>query len=146
MSTFNPEAFEQTVVEQASETDFTPTPKGEYTAYVDDYSWREVNDIPVCAAKLKIIDEKLKELLGQDDPWISYDMFIELEPNGTLAFGPNKNVALGRLREALGQNRAGEPWTFSMLRGAGPVKITVEPDKKQPEKYSRVAKVVAATR
>ena len=31
--------------------------------------------------------------------------------------GKGKNVALGRLREALGQNTPGKPWSFGMLVG-----------------------------
>ena len=61
-----------------------------------------------------------------------------------MLFGSNKNVKLGRLREALGQNKNGQAWSFGMLKGAGPIKVSIEPDKKNPEDYSRVVKVASA--
>jgi hypothetical protein len=43
---------------------------------------------------------------------------LELNEQGKLATGPNKNVSLGRLRDALGQNDPS--WTPQKLLGAGP--------------------------
>lgn len=146
MSTFNPEVFEQTVVDQSSETKRTPIPPGEYTAYVGDkLSWREYDNRHICSVPLLITDmpEDVAETLGLDQPQINFDMWLDIT-DGVLEFGVNKNVELGRLREALGQNRTGESWNFSMLKGSGPVKITVEPDKKNPEMYSRITKLTAA--
>lgn len=149
MSTFDPSTFEETVVEQSSETKMTPIPAGEYTAYVGDtLSWREYQGRQICVAPLLIADmpEDVAETLGLGDrqPQIGYDMWLDTNEAGALEFGANKNVALGRLREALGQNRSGEPWSFKMLKGAGPLRVTIEPDKKNPDMYSRVTKITAA--
>ena len=146
MSTFDPAVMESTVYEQDSETRFTPIPSGEYRAYTgDELKWREYEDRPICAIDLKIMDApELAEQLNMETPSIEYGMFLDTEGDGRLSFGANKNVKLGQLREALGQNHRGTPWSFSMLTGQGPLKIRIEPDKKDPEKYSRVVAITRA--
>ena len=43
----------------------------------------------------------------------------------SLAYGPGKNVGLGRLREALGQNSPTKKWSWKHLEGVA-AKIKVE--------------------
>ena len=44
-------------------------------------------------------------------------MFLDMDENGDLELGKGKNVDLGRLREALGQNTGGN-WSPSQLVGS----------------------------
>lgn len=64
-----------------------------------------------------VVDDRVKQKLGREKVNVRMRLGLELE-NGKLATGPNKNVNLGRLRDALGQNVGG--WTPQQLLGAGP--------------------------
>lgn len=128
MSVFDKESFLNSTVTGANETKVTPVPEGEYTAMIDDLDIRtgEKDGKPWASLSIKwyIPDEQLKALLGMEHPTVTDSIFLDME-NGKLAFGPNKNVRLGRIREAAGQNDPKKPWSFAMLKGAGPVKIKV---------------------
>ena len=65
------------------------------------------------------------ELTGLDRPMVRQDIWLDLDESGRIAQGKNKNVRLGRVRSAVGQNTDGQPWSPSQLRGAGPVLIMV---------------------
>tara|TARA_Y100000310_G_scaffold344774_1_gene459393 strand:- start:2029 stop:2472 length:444 start_codon:yes stop_codon:yes gene_type:complete len=125
MTQFDPDVFLNTEIEGAMETKFTPVPAGEHEAFIDDIAMREVNDTPVLRVTWKVPNEALAAELGVDDIQVNDDLFLDIEADGRLMFGPNKNIKLGRLREALGQNKPGETWGFSQLRGAGPTKLIV---------------------
>ena len=149
MSTFDEDVFLSTEVSEPSETKFTTVPGDVYTAYIDDeLTFREYNEAPICDVRFILtgVDELTKKL-NMDRLSVQHSLFIDVDKQGRLAFGVNKNVALGRLREALGQNKSGKPWSFQLLKGAGPVKITVvqRPDKNDPETMrNRVTRVAAA--
>jgi hypothetical protein len=51
------------------------------------------------------------------EPSVSQSLMLDMTESGALAVGTNKNVNLGRLREALGQNVSGRPWSPNMLQG-----------------------------
>jgi hypothetical protein len=56
--------------------------------------------------------------------------------------GTGKNIQLGRVRAALGQNDENKPWKFSMLVGAAAkIKVEHSPNLKDPD--SPYANVVA---
>lgn len=82
-----------------------------------------------------------KARLGRDKVVVRCDISLDLTPTGQFDNGPNKNVLLGQLREALGQNVPG--WTPAALKGAGPVvgKVTHRSDKNDPNrKYAEIKK------
>lgn len=148
MSVFNKEAFLNSTVTGANETKSTYVPKGEYTAYIDDLDVNsgEKDGRPWHSLNLKwyIPDENLKKALGLEHPTVQDSIFLDLE-NGVLAFGTNKNVRLGRIREAVGQNDPKKPWSFSMLKGAGPFKILVgSRPGKDGDEYPTVERVAKA--
>lgn len=150
-STFDPETFLNTSIDQAMETRYTTLPAAEYNAFIADISARTMQINGQASTLLDIDyminDEALASKLNLKELKVRQGIFLDVGPDGkTLLFGPNKNVRLGRVREAVRQNQPNKPWSFGMLRGAGPVKITVEvePDKKDPTvMYNRVTKVVA---
>lgn len=147
MSSFDPAKFMDQEVDSAGDTHYTPVPEDEYTAFIDEIGFREVNDTPVCDVTYLITDEGLKELMEMERVTVRQTLFLDVDDKGNLVFGKNKNIKLNRIREALGQNIDGQPWKFGMLRGAGPLMITIEqnPDKNDPEtRYSNVVKVRAA--
>ena len=135
-STFDAENFLDSSIDGQSETRYTPIPDGEYVAMIDDtpLKLREINSSPVVDVTYIIDDPDLAEKMSLDRLSVRQTLFLDIGADGTLAFGANQNVRLGKLREALGQNKAGQKWNFRMIQGAGPVKIKVgsRPDKDDP--------------
>lgn len=146
-STFNPELFESQTVEHAHDTEWTKVPPGEYVAFIKDYNIRQFDpkDGSDMVYYMDVIytvpDERLQEELQLDEVTIRGSTRLDLGPNLEILSGRNKNVGLGQIRNAVNQNKSGEPWSPRMLRGAGPVKITIEPDQRNPQ-FNRVTSVV----
>jgi len=61
-------------------------------------------------------DGSIEKTLGRK-PTIVQSIMLDLTESGGLDMGKGKNVALGRLREAVGQNTDGRPWQPAMLIG-----------------------------
>lgn len=136
MSTFDVNAFENTVIEESNETKTTPVPEGTFPGLVDSQRIktikvkngpREGQELPILEVTYELTDDdgKLKEVLNRDKVTVRQDIWLDINDSGGLAFGPNQNVALGRLREATGLNAPGRPFSFGMLEGQGPVMIHV---------------------
>jgi hypothetical protein len=143
--TFDPDVFMSAEVSAPMETTYTPVAEGEYLAAIDDIKVRKAKDSVICDVTWLIMDDALKASMGMDRITVRQSVFLDVEASGALQLGPNKNVQLGKLRAALGQNGSG-PWSFAQLKGAGPVKITVgvRPDRDDPEKkYNDVKKIAA---
>jgi hypothetical protein len=140
MSEFDPDLFLQQTVDKPLETEFTLVPTGEYLAAIDDFDKDAMEQIdftykkgdragqPGTMYKLTlpfvINDDKVKQELDRDKVTISKQLILDLDDNGKLSEGKNKNVELGRIRDAVGQND-GSPWSIAQLRGAGPLMVRV---------------------
>lgn len=117
MSNFNADQFMQTEVEGQLDTEFTPIPEAEYPGFI-----KEVK--PDTTAKgsnlIEVIwvvnDDAVRELIGLEEPTAKQTIWLDINEQGALEFGKNKNVSLGKLRDALGQND-GKPWSPLMLLG-----------------------------
>lgn len=155
---FNPEVFLNTTVTDANSTELLNVPEGEYTAIsgpVASESFRSYDIKKGDRAGTKgfaldlewsINDESgaLKAFLGRA-PKVRHSVNLDIRADGSLEFGKGRNVELGRLREALGQNGSGQPWAFSML-GGQVAKIAVKHtlDSTTGRTYVNVAKVTKA--
>lgn len=136
-----------------------PIPEGDYPAMIDDFDSSAVEQVeftykkgpnagsPGTMTKLTINwviqDEALKARLDRDKVTARQQIILDIADNGGLDFGKGKNVTLGQLRAAVGQNAAGA-WSIMNLRGAGPAMIHVghRQDKNNPErKYAEVTRV-----
>jgi len=140
MSTFDPDLFLQQTVDEPLATEFTLVPTGEYMAAIDDFDKDAIEQIdfeykkgpragqPGTMTKLTlpfvIDDAKVKAELAREKVVISKQVILDLDDNGQLAHGKNKNIELGRIRDALGQNDD-DTWSIAKLRGAGPLIIRV---------------------
>lgn len=148
-SAFNPEVFLSQEVTGANETKFTPPPEGDYKSFIDDIaSGGDYEGQPIINVTHKLLDDtgKLAELMGLAEPTIRDSIFLDIDNSGQLAFGPNKNVKLGKYREAAGQNDPKMKWNFNMLRGVGPLVISVIHTWKNGEgPYAKITKVVKAS-
>jgi len=142
--TFDADAFLNEQVDAPMATDFTLCPAAEYLAYIHDFNSDAVEEInfvykqgpnagsPGTMKKFGcpfiIPDEKARAHMGKvlDQKLIvEADMILDIDPEtGKLSTGINKNVLLGKVRDAVGQNN--DPtWNLSKLRGAGPLMIRV---------------------
>lgn len=86
--------------------------------------------------------EEVKQKLSRQKVPVRMRINLDLDLNtGKPETGPNKNVALGRLREALGQNKPG--WAPSALLGAGPfIGLVKHTQGKDGNTYADIVKVV----
>lgn len=128
---FSPEQFLEMQVNESNDTKLTPVPVGEYIAMPDKVevkSWAKKDDPSVSGLKLVIQwvidDQAVKELLSRDKVTVSQGIMLDLTEAGGLDMGKGRNVGLGRLREALGLNTPGQPFSFTMLQGR-PAKVSI---------------------
>ena len=118
MSEFNADQFMNTEVEGEMSTDYVPIPENEYRAVIKEVQARTTpKGTPLMEVTWIIDDQEVRDLIGMDEPTARQTIWLDInEATGGLDFGANKNVALGRLREALGQND-GQPWSPNRLMG-----------------------------
>lgn len=126
-SVFDPEAFLNSTTDQPSETKFTPVPGGDYRALIDDIKLRVAKESTILDVTWQLLEvpQDVLEVLGRDKALVRQSLFLDIE-NGVLATGANRNVQLGRVREAVGQNASGQVWSPRMLKGAGPAQLRLE--------------------
>jgi hypothetical protein len=151
----DPTQFLNTTVDQGMATSLDPVPEGEFKAISDpldkdsfssfDYKKGERAGTKGYRMTIlwKIDDESAGEYNGRK---VRQQFIVDITADGTgLDYGKGKNITLGRLREALGQNQGGQPWAPSML-GSQVAKIKVKQrvdDQDASKVYSEVHEVVA---
>lgn len=155
MQAFNTEQFLNTTHTEASSTELVLVPEGEYIGVSDAIGPDSFRTFDIgkgeragqqgysLDVQFLINDEggTLKEFLGRS-PKVKYGMMLDITKDGTLEFGKGRNVGLGRLREAFGQNGAGKPWQFSMLGGqVAKIKVKHRLDQKSGKTFAEVSEV-----
>lgn len=149
MSTFDPDGFMNSSYEEQNEVNYTPIPDNEYTALLETVKGREFQTkngpAQVLDCGWHILSEELQTEMDMKKIVVNQSVFLDFTADGRLEFGTNKNVELGRLREALGQN-TGKPWSPQDLIGAGPITIKVghRVDSNDPSKVYNSVKGYAA--
>lgn len=120
---FDPNTFLNTTFEEVNDTKSTPVPAGEYLAISDKVEikpWAS-KDGSSSGIKLEIVwdiqDDNVKALLGRDSVKCTQQQMLDLTDTGALDMGKGKNIGLGRIREALDLNVAGQPFSFGMIQG-----------------------------
>lgn len=74
----------------------------------------------------------------------SKGVFLDLTDQGALDFSKGKNVDLGRMRDAVGQNQK-SGWKITDLIGQGPVMVRLIHEKDpqdETKKYARISRVI----
>ncbi len=135
MSIFSPEALLNAKFESANATRRDPLPVGEVIAQITklDFAngtsekgpWYKLN------VSLEISDAEYLQKAQREKATITYGIMLDMTETGTFAMGPNKNVQLGRLREATGTNQPGKGLN-DMLGQYVRVTISHRPDPKDP--------------
>lgn len=121
---FDPNQFLDMQVNEASSTMSVPVPVGEYTGMIEEVKprqWVSKTDPSKSGLALDIVwlvdDYNVKTLLERDKVTVKQGIMIDLTDSGTIDMGKGKNIGLGRLRDALGLNTPGQPFSFNMLKG-----------------------------
>lgn len=127
-SAFDPKSFLDVTVTDANSTIRVPVPAREHMSVISAVDIRSGNkdgkDWAFLDVTYDIDDAAVKAELGRDVIKLTQGVSLDFTPNGGLDFSKGRNVNLGRLREAVGLNKPGEPFGFRMLVGK-PVKIVV---------------------
>lgn len=143
---FDANALMNAVTTAATSTEYPVLPEGEeFTGRIKDVKLetgtKDGRDWAKCNVMLETSGQKVKEAIGRDSAQIRYGFFLDVTESGGLASGDGMNVKLGKLREALGQNRAGQSWSFKDLIGHNII-FTVKHRKVDDEIFQDVAKVM----
>lgn len=151
-SIFDPQALLDATTDEAMSTVNQPCPAGEYPATIKEVKirqWQSAKDPSLAGIAADIFwaidDQALLQSLERKEIIVKQGLMLDMTDNGALDCGKGKNVALGRLREAVNLNQAGRPFSLNQLAGR-PAKVCVvhRPDPKDPQViYAEVKSVTA---
>ena len=136
-------------VEGANATKLIPVPEGEYPAHIREVTARDGisdkgNAWVAVNVTWEIDDEGVRAATSMERPTCRQSIFLDIAESGALDMSEGKNIGLGRLREAVGQNGEGS-WGFGMLEGAAAVVRVEHSEGKNPgDIYANVVAVSAA--
>jgi hypothetical protein len=148
MTTFDPDEIMNLQTEGEMETRMPPIPEGEFSAYIKEVdvrtgtSSKTGNPYAILDVSWAITDESVASEVGISEPVARQSIFLDFNDNGGLAMGPGKNLGLGRLREAVGQNGPGA-WSMGQLEGASAI-VRVAQREYEGNIYADVKSAVAA--
>lgn len=151
MSTFDADSFLNQTVETSLDTKRLVIPADKYQAQIDKITTRDgIISKGDNAGKpwvslnvmWSIMDEGLKQEFDRSKIVVPQNIFLDLDDNGGLASGKGKNVNLGKLRDAVGQNEDGQPWSPNMLLGqVAEINVTVGVNPKTQDEQNEVSGV-----
>lgn len=133
MGTFDPQAFLETNLTESNSTVQTPCPEGEYSAVCLEEpkirTFQGTKDPSKTYVSLDIVwtieNPAVTEVTGRNPTKVRQNILLDLNDSGALDMGKGRNVQLGRLREAIGKNNPGQPFSFRQIQGASAkVKVT----------------------
>lgn len=114
---FDTENFLNQTVDAELSTNFEPVPEGEFPAHIEDVKARTTQNGAVIMDVVWVVDDPaVAKQIGVENPKVRQSIFLDVTDSGALDTSKGKNIGLGRLREALGQNKPG-PWAPSQLLG-----------------------------
>jgi hypothetical protein len=130
--------------------DFVATPENEYAMYIKPGSTKifdgeseKGGKYRLYTAQVVVDDEGARQATNLEQPTARIRMFLDVTETGSLAKGPNRNVKLGALLRATGQDRPG--WTYGALEGvAFKGRVKHVPDNRDANRVN--AEVVTFTR
>lgn len=123
----NTEEFLNTTTSDALDDRLDPCPPGEWTAIagapeVAEFTYRrgerEGQTGYRMIIKWDIQDEEAKQAVDRETLSVTQSLLLDLnETNDGLDMGKGKNIGLGQIRTALGQNEPGKEWSPAMITG-----------------------------
>ena len=150
---FDPNTFMDATFTESNSTVAVPVPAREYpTALIEDAKitpWQGKKDPSLSGMKLQIVweidDDAVRQELDRSKVTVRQEIMLDLNDAGTgLDMGKGKNVSLGRLREAVGLNSPGQPFSFAMLKGrVARIVVSHRQNPENPEQIFAEVKSVA---
>lgn len=133
--TLNTEEFLQTTTDAALDDHLDPCPPGEFLAIagkpeIKDFEYKRGDHVGETGyrmvVKWDIQDEEAKKSVDRETLSVTQSILLDLTSDGTgLDMGKGKNIGLGQIRTALGQNSPGAPWSPAMIEGQ-PAKLKIK--------------------
>lgn len=120
---FDAQSFLDAAYTESNDTKLIPVPVGEFIAIIDKATprtWQSKDGTQSGVAmdiEWIIEDQEVKNYLGRDTVKCKQGLMLDLTPDGKLDMSKGKNIGLGKLREALGLNVAGQQFSFAQLPG-----------------------------
>lgn len=126
---FDADSFLLNETDNATSTVNLKIPEEDYETLITKVSAKAVNRKDGTTAIVlelthQLLKEELKEQIGwpaERDLTARQSIWLDVDDDFNILIGEGINVGLGHVREAVGQNVAGEQWNFKMLEGAGPM-------------------------
>lgn len=147
MFEFNAEDFLNQTIEDAGQTALRICPEGSFAAVLQDIKieqFRGKKDpskvYTKASLRWSVEDDAARAELKRDSIVVFQDIFIDLTAAGRIDTADDKNLALWRVRDALGQNVPKKEWKPSMMLG-GLATITVVHETVNDSIVARVGKV-----
>lgn len=146
MSQFDADAFMNSSVADANSTQYTPVPEGEFQASIASVTPRSTTTgKALLNVAWKVDDETVRAETGMAEPTVYQTIWLDVTDSGGLDMSKGKNVGLGKLRDALGQNKPGQPWSPGMLIGqVALIRVGHSIDKRDNVSIQAEVKAVAA--
>lgn len=127
MAKFNADSFLNQTVEAKLDTRRIPHPEGDWDEgqitkiEFKDGSNKETGKVWVrMSCTVQNTDPQVKDdmkLTGDQMPQVRWEEFLDITEEGSLDVSDGKNIKLGKLRQACGQNNDDE-WSINDLKGA----------------------------
>lgn len=145
---FDAATFFGATTTEAGETKVTPVPVGEYPAVISKLAprpWKSKEDPTKSGVALdvtwEIDDPAVRQFLNRDKVTVVQGLMLDLQDDGkTIDWGKGRNIALNRVRDAVGLNVAGQPFAIPMLQGrVARIRVIHEPY--NGEMYAKVGAV-----
>lgn len=135
MGSFDPSLFLNSTFTEANATQSEPIDEGEYNAVPEKVECRQWTSKDGSKSGLAlditwaIDDASVKAKLGREKVTVRQGIMLDMNEQGGLDMGKGRNVTLGRLRDALGLNVNGQPFSFNMITGRpAKIKVSQRPD------------------
>lgn len=149
-SPFDADTFLSGTIDTALDTQVAQCPEGVFRAQIGDKmevrsgtSKKTGRPFHMLDINWKVLDDVVRAELDRENVYVRQTLFLDLLPNGTLDTGKGKNVDIGRLRDALGQNAAGVAWSpRNLIDAIANIQVTHRSDPDNPtRKYAEVQRV-----
>lgn len=146
MSSFDPANFLNTEFTDTFDTERIPVPEGEFQASLKDFKVRVTTSGKAVMDVFWIVsDSDVQNATGQAEPMVRQTIWLDITDGGALDGSKGKNIDLGKLRDALGQNQKGQVWSPGMLKGGvALVKVKHSIDQRDGETIQADVKSVTA--
>lgn len=149
---FNADDLKNFTTTQKGSTQIIPVPVGEWPAVIgENLEFRQAQGkkdpskyYTFMDCSMLVDSSEVRETTKREKPTVRFSCILDLTADGKgLDMGEGKNIQLNRLRDCVGQNTPGQPWSPSMLIGKVlKVKVGHRPSETNPEdKFAEVEAV-----